>query len=221
MSQDCWPLSAGKGASTECRILISSDSRTLQKSLNSFPLIRASLPLQLLDISILKLKVAYCFRAGVFRIWLEPEPSLWPSSGSGSTLNIYLIIHENWMEINIIWCLFLSKHKIWPTCTGTCVRTYFRHFVVSFQKFQNHVLFYQEPAPDKKFLEPEPPQNRPAPKPWLRPTDPTHGKRKCMGHFKLEWSLIPVVLRVDYDVMEETKIRRPANWGEKEEFWYV
>ena len=24
---------------------------------------------------------------------------------------------------------------------------YFRHFVVSFQKFQNHVFFYQEPEP--------------------------------------------------------------------------
>ena len=33
-------------------------------------------------------------------IWLEPEPSLW--SGSGSTLNICLIIHENYMELNII-----------------------------------------------------------------------------------------------------------------------
>ena len=31
-------------------------------------------------------------------IWLEPEPSLWP----GSTLNIFLIIHENYMELNII-----------------------------------------------------------------------------------------------------------------------
>ena len=73
------------------------------------------------------------------------------------------------MELKIIWCLFLSKHKIWPTCTGTCVRTYFRHFLVSFQKFRNHVLLYQEPEPalDKKFRGPEPelPQNRPAPKP--------------------------------------------------------
>ena len=44
-----------------------------------------------------------------------------------------------------MWCLFLSKHKIWPACTGTCV-------VVSYQKFKNYVLFYQEPepAPDKK-----------------------------------------------------------------------
>ena len=44
------------------------------------------------------------------------------------------------------------------TCTGACVRTYFRQFVVSFNKFQNYVLFYQEPEPkpalDKKFLEP-------------------------------------------------------------------
>ena len=42
----------------------------------------------------------------------------------------------------------------------------FRQFVVSFKKFQNYVLFYQEPepAPDKKFPEPEPPQNRLAPK---------------------------------------------------------
>ena len=53
-----------------------------------------------------------------------------------------------------------SKHKIGPTCTGTCVRTNFRQFVVSFKKFQKYVLFYQEPEP-----EPEPPQNRSAPKP--------------------------------------------------------
>ena len=32
----------------------------------------------------------------------------------------------------------------------TCVRTYFRQFVVSFKNFQNYVLFYQEPEPDKK-----------------------------------------------------------------------
>ena len=34
----------------------------------------------------------------------------------------------------------------------TCVRQYFRQFLVSFKKFQNYVLFYQEPetAPDKK-----------------------------------------------------------------------
>ena len=47
-------------------------------------------------------------------------------------------------------------------CTGTCVRTYFKQFIVSFKKFQNYVLFYQE-------SELEPPQNRPAPKPlpWI------------------------------------------------------
>ena len=166
MSQDCWPLSAGKGASTECRILISSDSRTLQKSLNSFPLIRASLPLQLLDISILKLKVAYCFRAGVFRIWLEPEPSLWPSSGSGSTLNIYLIIHENWMELNIIWCLFLSKHKIWPTWTGICVRTYFRQIVVSFKNSKILFSFTRSRSQLRIKNSRSRLKNRPAPKPW-------------------------------------------------------
>ena len=33
-------------------------------------------------------------------IWLEPEPSLWP--GSGSTLNICLIIHSNYMELDLI-----------------------------------------------------------------------------------------------------------------------
>ena len=51
-------------------------------------------------------------------------------------------------------------------CTITCVRQYFRQFLVSFKKFQNYVLFYQEPetAPDKKFPEPELPQNRPTPK---------------------------------------------------------
>ena len=43
-------------------------------------------------------------------------------------------------------------------CTGTCVRTYFRPFAVSFKKFQHYVLFYQEPepAPGRKFPEPEP-----------------------------------------------------------------
>ena len=41
--------------------------------------------------------------------------------------------------------------------SGTCVRTYLRQFVVSVKKFQNYVLFFKEP---------EPPQNRPAPKPW-------------------------------------------------------
>ena len=93
------------------------------------------------------------FRSRSRGIWLELEPSLWPSSGS--TLNLCLIIHENYMELTINWCLFWSKHKIWPTCTGTCVRTYFRQFVVSFKKLENYVLFYQEPelelAPDKKF----------------------------------------------------------------------
>ena len=65
-------------------------------------------------------------------IWLEPEPSLWP--GFGSTLNICLIIHVNYMELNLIWFLFQSKHKLWPICTDTCNRTYFRQFVVSFKK---------------------------------------------------------------------------------------
>ena len=52
-------------------------------------------------------------------------------------------------------------------CTGTCVRTYFRQFVVSLKKIQTVVLFYQEPepAPGWRFPEPEPSQNRPAPKP--------------------------------------------------------
>ena len=44
------------------------------------------------------------FRSRSRGIWLEPEPSLWP--GSGSTLNICLIIHENYMELNIIRFLF-------------------------------------------------------------------------------------------------------------------
>ena len=35
---------------------------------------------------------------------MKPKPSLWPSSGS--TLNICLIIHANYMELNLIWCLF-------------------------------------------------------------------------------------------------------------------
>ena len=38
--------------------------------------------------------------------------------------------------------------------------TYFRQFVVGLKKFQNYVLFYQEPepAPGRKF--PEPPQKQ-------------------------------------------------------------
>ena len=104
------------------------------------------------------------------RIWLEPEPSLWP--GSGFNLNISLTIEANYMELDLIWCLFYSKHKLWPICTGTCIRTYFRQFAVSLKKFQHYVLFYQEPepepAPDRKFPEPEPPQNRPAPKTWYK-----------------------------------------------------
>ena len=38
-------------------------------------------------------------------------------------------------------------------------RRYFKQFVVSFKKIQNYVLFYQkqEPAPGRKFPEPEPP----------------------------------------------------------------
>ena len=73
------------------------------------------------------------------------------------------------MELNLIWCLYLSKHKLGPISTGTCTRTYFKQFVVGFKKFQNYVLFYQEPepAPGRKFPEPEPPQNRPAPKLWF------------------------------------------------------
>ena len=45
----------------------------------------------------------------------------------------------------------------------------FERILVRFKKLQNYVLFYQEPEvdPDKKFPEPERPQNRPAPKPCL------------------------------------------------------
>ena len=109
----------------------------------------------------INLTAGFCSRSRLEPGWLAgPEPSLWPGSGSSSALKICLIIQENYMELNIIWCLFWSKHKIWPTCTGTCVRTYFRQFVASFKKFQHFVLFYQEPepAPDKKFPEPEPPK---------------------------------------------------------------
>ena len=56
----------------------------------------------------LNLLQAWCssqgFQAGAtwsWGIWLEaePEPSLWP--GSGSTLNICLIIYANYMELNL------------------------------------------------------------------------------------------------------------------------
>ena len=70
------------------------------------------------------------------------------------------------MELDLIWCHFLSKHKLWPICTGTCVRTYFCQLIVGLKNVQHYVLFYQ--APCRKFPEPEPPHNRPAQKPWLR-----------------------------------------------------
>ena len=38
-------------------------------------------------------------------IWLKPEPSLWPGSGSKLTFNC-LIIHKNYIELNIIRCIF-------------------------------------------------------------------------------------------------------------------
>ena len=44
------------------------------------------------------------FGAGAARswgIWLEPELSLWPGSGSGSSLNFSLIIHANCMVHNL------------------------------------------------------------------------------------------------------------------------
>ena len=40
------------------------------------------------------------FRSRSRGIWLEPEPSLWP--GSSSTLNTCLIIHANYMELDLI-----------------------------------------------------------------------------------------------------------------------
>ena len=57
----------------------------------------------------------------------------------------------------------MRTYMYWYMCT------YFRQFVVGLKKFQNYVLFYQEPepAPGRKFPEPEPPKNRPAPKPWF------------------------------------------------------
>ena len=104
------------------------------------------------------------------------------------------------MELNIIWCIFLSIQKIWSTCTGTCVRICFKQFVVSFQKFHNYVLFYQEP---------EPPQNRPAPKPcfrqlfaswiririatnvWIHFTDwRTSNQMKTTANTKVHWQLL-------------------------------
>ena len=71
------------------------------------------------------------------------------------------------MELNIICCLskLNIKYDLHSTCTGTYGRTCFRQFVVGIHQFQNYVLFYQEPAPDKKFPEPESPLNSPAPKP--------------------------------------------------------
>ena len=44
-------------------------------------------------------------------------------------------------------------------------RAYFRQFGVSFKKFQYYVLLTRSRLRKEKFQEPEPPQNRPAPKP--------------------------------------------------------
>ena len=41
------------------------------------------------------------FRSRSRGIWLEPELSLWPGSGSGSSLNFSLIIHANCMVLYI------------------------------------------------------------------------------------------------------------------------
>ena len=63
--------------------------------------------IQILNLCFIFFALTKGFEAGAARsrgIWLEPEPSLWP--GSGSTLNICLIIHKNYMALNIIWCLF-------------------------------------------------------------------------------------------------------------------
>ena len=88
----------------------------------------------------INLTAGFCSRSRLELGWLAgPEPSLWPGSGSSSALKICLIIQENYMELNIIWCLFWSEHKIWPTCVGICVRTYFRQFEVSFKN--SNILF--------------------------------------------------------------------------------
>ena len=100
-------------------------------------------------------------------IWLEPEPSLCP--GSGSTLNISLFICEiTWnltsfdvcSKLNIKYELHVLVHVLEHILEHSC----------QFSKIHKFVLFYQElePAPDKKIPEPEPPQNRPTPKPWIK-----------------------------------------------------
>ena len=49
----------------------------------------------------------------------------------------------------------MYTYMYWDMCWNV-----FEHFLVSFKKFKNYVLFYQEPepAPDKKF--PEPPKKQ-------------------------------------------------------------
>ena len=58
------------------------------------------------------------------------------------------------MELNIIDVFSKVNIKYDLQYMYWDIRTYFRQFVVSFQKFQNHILYYQElepePAPDKK-----------------------------------------------------------------------
>ena len=52
----------------------------------------------------ISLPVEQGFGAGAARsrgIWLEPEPSLWPGSGSGSSLNFSSIIHANCVIQNL------------------------------------------------------------------------------------------------------------------------
>ena len=51
------------------------------------------------------------FRAGAAQswgIWLALEPTLWP--GLESTVNICLIIHANYMELNLIFKFFKRQH---------------------------------------------------------------------------------------------------------------
>ena len=65
------------------------------------------------------------FGAGTARsrgIWLEPEPSLWRGSDSGSSLNFSLIIHANCMVPFRAGCVFLDSRSRVIGVLGTWAR---------------------------------------------------------------------------------------------------
>ena len=99
------------------------------------------------------------FRSRSRGIWLEPEPSFWP--GSGSSFNFNLKINANCVNCTVHSSFDIFswvKNKIGTLYTRSCDTRYFR-------RWQFLCSQEPEPAPGKKFPEPEPPQNR-QPRVW-------------------------------------------------------